>query len=64
LLELLSFLCLQVSTGGHSLSDQALTDRLLQLLSGAAGEPLMLTTALAEAPPQQQDDGGRLPLTW
>ncbi|KAI3424327.1 hypothetical protein D9Q98_009880 [Chlorella vulgaris] len=55
---------LTVSTGGHSLSDQALTDRLLQLLSGAAGEPLMLTTALAEAPPQQQDDGGRLPLTW
>ncbi|EFN51564.1 expressed protein [Chlorella variabilis] len=55
-----------VSAGGQSLAEQALTDRLLQLLSGVepAKGALSLEAALQEPPPQQQDDGRRLPLTW
>jgi hypothetical protein len=55
------------AAGGQTLAEQALTDRLLQLLAGVepAGAPLSLEAALQVPPPQPQgEDGARLPLTW
>jgi hypothetical protein len=55
-----------VAAAGQPWGEQALTDRLLRLLSGVepGAEPLTLQAALAEPPPRPQDDAGRLPLTW
>ncbi|KAL4431445.1 hypothetical protein ABPG75_006701 [Micractinium tetrahymenae] len=56
-----------VATGGQTLGEQQLTDRLLSLLSGveAAPEALSLEGALRLPPPAaQRDDDSRLPLTW
>ena len=56
-----------VTTGGQSLAEQALCDRLLSLLAGveAAAAPLALEEALAVPPPVAlRDDDSMLPLTW
>lgn len=54
-----------MASGGQTLEEQALTDRLLKLLSGVeAGTPLCLESALAQAPPVVGGEGSRLPLTW
>lgn len=56
----------QVAAGGQSLAEQALTDRLLLMLSAVEAAPSHLTveSALQQPPPRLQDDDSRLPLTW
>lgn len=55
----------QVASGGQTLEEQALTDRLLKLLSGVEpAAPLCIAGALAQPPPVVGGEGSRLPLTW